>query len=60
VIVDNPQTKVEVETQFAAYERGLISSNVGNCPILLCVLSRIERGNPDLLSRRVADRLRPY
>jgi hypothetical protein len=30
VIVDNPQTKAEVETQFAACERGLISSNVGN------------------------------
>jgi hypothetical protein len=30
VIVDKPQTKAEIETRFAAYERAPLSSDVGN------------------------------
>jgi hypothetical protein len=29
VIVDNPQTKADVEIQFAAYERPPLSSDIG-------------------------------
>jgi hypothetical protein len=47
VIVDNPQTKAEVEAQFTAYERGPLSSDVDTLRSVLSREQRCDRRQPE-------------